>query len=43
VNAVCSNIANTGSKVVKYSLEDRIEDKAIEDLFQCVNKIRTKE
>lgn len=43
VNAVCKNIASTGTRVVKYSLEDRLEDIAQQDIFYQVNKNRFSE
>lgn len=40
VNIVCANIAKQWHQVVRYSLEDRLEDKGKEDLYYEVNKIR---
>ncbi len=43
VNLVSDNIVATWKKVVKYSLEDRLEDKTKEDLFYSINRIRKKD
>lgn len=43
VNIVCANIAKQWHRVVRYSLEDRLEDKGKEDLFYEVNRIRIAE
>lgn len=43
VNQVANNVASTGKRVVKYSLEDRMEDKAQEDIFYAINKKRNKD
>lgn len=40
VNQVVSNIESTGERVVRYSLEDRMEDLGKEELFYEVNKLR---
>lgn len=39
-NKVCENIVKQWHRVVKYSLEDRLEDKAKEELFFEVNRYR---
>ena len=43
VNLVSENIASYWRKVVKYSLEDRLEDKTKEDLFYMINRLRRKD
>jgi len=43
VNLVTENIASYWRKVVKYSLEDRLEDKTKEDLFYMINRLRRKD
>ena len=40
VNIVADNIEKMWHKVVKYSLEDRLEDKMKEELFFCINRLR---
>lgn len=43
VNQICKNISDQGVKVVKYSLEDRMEDIGKEELFFEVNRMRYKD
>jgi len=43
VNQICRNVARAGWKVVKYSLEDRMEDIAKEELFYECNRMAKKE
>ena len=43
VNQISNNVANQWFRVVKYSLEDRMEDMAKEEIFFALNKIRYKE
>jgi len=38
VNQVCRNVARTGTRVVKYSLEDRMEDMGKEEIFYEMNR-----
>lgn len=40
VNQVCRNVGRTGARVVKYSLEDRMEDMWKEELFYEINRGR---
>lgn len=40
VNQVCRNVSKTWVRVVKYSLEDRMEDIWKEELYYQVNKLR---
>lgn len=40
VNAICNNVSNQWFRVVKYSLEDRMEDIAKEELYYTCNRIR---
>ena len=39
-NQVAQNVSRQGFRVVKYSLEDRIEDTAKESIYFLVNKMR---
>ena len=43
VNAVCDNVQKTWNRVVRYSLEDSIEEKAMEEIFYMMNEIRKHE
>ncbi len=43
VNTVVSNVAKQWWSVIRYSLEDRIEDQWKEELFDVVNRLRVKE
>ena len=43
VNQVCRNVARTWARVVKYSLEDRMEDIGKEEIFYEMNRIHYKE
>lgn len=43
INQVCDNVSNTGVRVVKYSLEDRMEDIGKEEIYYTVNRIRKNE
>lgn len=40
INQICSNVSNQGWRVVKYSLEDRMEDIWKEELYYQVNRLR---
>lgn len=40
LNQIANNLAKQKVKVTKYSLEDRLEDIGIEELFYTINKIR---
>ena len=40
INQVCKNATRQGWKVVKYSLEDRMEDAAKEELWVECNRLR---
>lgn len=42
VNQVAKNLASAGTKVTRYSLEDRMEDSAKEDIYYMTNQYRTK-
>lgn len=42
VNQVAKNLASAGTKVTRYSLEDRMEDSAKEDLYYMTNQYRSK-
>jgi len=41
VNQICNNVSNQWFRVVKYSLEDRMEDIWKEEIFYTVNRIRS--
>lgn len=43
VNQVCNNVASTGVRVVKYSLEDRMEDIGKEEIYYMCNRLRYKQ
>lgn len=43
VNHVCNNVADAWHRVVRYSLEDRMEDIGKEELFYMANRIMHKE
>lgn len=43
VSQVCNNVSNQWWRVVKYSLEDRMEDIGKEDIFYMVNRLRKKD
>ena len=43
VNQICNNVSKQGRKVVKYSLEDRMEDAWKEELFYLINRKRIAE
>jgi KaiC/GvpD/RAD55 family RecA-like ATPase len=43
VNQVARNVARTGVRVVKYSLEDRMEDIGKEELYYEINRGRYQE
>ena len=40
INQVCNNVSNQWFRVVKYSLEDRMEDIGKEEIFFAVNRLR---
>lgn len=40
INQICTNVSNQGFRVVKYSLENRLEASAKEELFYTINRIR---
>lgn len=40
INSVCNNVSNQWARVVKYSLEDRMEDIGKEELFYTANRCR---
>lgn len=40
VNYIAQNVASTWQRVVKYSLEDRMEEKAQEEIFYKINRTR---
>jgi len=43
VNQICNNVSNAWHKVMKYSLEDRMEDIGKEELFYITNRLRYKD
>ena len=43
VNQICNNISNQWYRVVKYSLEDRLEDIWKEEIFYMINRLRKKD
>jgi len=43
INIISDKIQKEGHKVVKYSLEDRLEDKSKEEIYYLVNKLRAKD
>jgi len=43
VNQVSNNVSNQWFRVVKYSLEDRMEDLGKEEIFYKINKLRKKD
>jgi len=43
VNQVCNNVSNQWWKVIKYSLEDRMEDIWKEELYYVANRLRFKD
>ena len=40
INQICTNVSNQWFRVVKYSLENRLEASAKEELFYTINRIR---
>lgn len=40
INQICTNVSNQWFRVVKYSLENRLESSAKEELFYTINRIR---
>jgi len=43
VNQVCNNVSNQWHRVVKYSLEDKMEDIWKEDIYTMINRLRHKD
>lgn len=43
VNQICNNVSNQWFRVVKYSLEDKMEDIWKEDIYTMVNRLRHKD
>jgi Flp pilus assembly CpaF family ATPase len=39
VNQVCKNVSSQGARVVRYSLEDRMEDAGKEELYHEMNRL----